>query len=66
MGEKGLREKIWVSPGGGGGGGSHVQEDQNEDGKMKLLQRKIQDRRRPKENGKMDLLKRTHVHKDPK
>jgi len=33
---------------------------------MKLLQRKIQDTRRPKENGKMDLLKRIHVHKDPK
>jgi hypothetical protein len=58
--------EIILDYSGGGGGATQVQEDQREDRKMKLLQRKRHGTRRPKETGKMDLLKRIQVHKGPK
>jgi len=51
---------------GGGVGGLVYKKTKRKVEKMKLLQRKRHGRRRPKENGKMDLLKRIQVHKDPK
>jgi len=66
VGEGEDREDFGVGGGGGGDRGLVYKKTKMKVEKMNVVQRKRHGRRRPKENGKMDLLKRIQVHKDPK